>query len=226
MILTRLKAADGAPILDPDHVLGAAGDQLGIVFDDGLLAESMPPTVIQVSGNEFRVLREGALPAARLRRLTAEVITFVCTGNSCRSPMAEVLFKRMLAERLECDQNALPDRGFLVTSAGLSAALGGRASTNAQVVVRDFGASLEDHESQQLNDDLAFLSDRLVVMTAAHREQILELWPELDSRVSLLGGNEDIADPVGFPVESYRQCAAQIQRGLDRLIETVLGRKK
>ena len=74
------------------------------------------------------MLRAGVVPERTLQRLSSLMVLFVCTGNTCRSPMAEMLCRDMLAKRLKCKIDELEDRGVLVMSAGIAAMLGGRAS--------------------------------------------------------------------------------------------------
>src|SRR5260370_30563389 len=109
----------------------AHGEDLAVVIDDGPSRYGKASTVVQVNGNTWEVLREGVVSEAELKRQAAKLIVFVCTGNTCRSPMAEGLCKKLLAERLGCALEELPERGFVVLSAGLAALMGGQAAPQA-----------------------------------------------------------------------------------------------
>src|SRR6202022_1432246 len=97
-----------------------------------------------------------------LKRVAGTMLMFVCTGNTCRSPMAEALCKKILAERLGCRAEELEDRGFVVISAGVAAVDGLPASTNAVEVLATMGASLRNHASRRLTPDLVQQADYII----------------------------------------------------------------
>ncbi len=146
------------------------------------------------------------------------MILFVCTGNTCRSPMAEVICRKMIADRLGCPLNELGDHGVIVMSAGISAMMGARPSPEAVNVVANDGLQLADHESQPLTTQLVRHADLIWTMTRAHRHAIVGQWPEASSRTMVLGGDVDVADPIGGPVEYYERCAEQIKVELTRRV--------
>src|SRR5262249_43476051 len=95
-------------------------------------------------------------------------ILFVCTGNTCRSPLAQAMCARLLADRLGCEPADLPARGFSVQSAGLAAMIGAEATAEAVAVAREMGADLSGHKSQPLTRELLAQTDLLFTMTQAH----------------------------------------------------------
>jgi protein-tyrosine phosphatase len=144
---------------------------------------------------------------------------FVCTGNTCRSPMAEALFKKRMAERLGCPVEELPRRGFIVLSAGLAAMMGGGAAPEAIETVRELGADLSQHVSRPLSAKLAAQADYLVGMTRGHLLALAEAGAAPGACLRLLSAaGEDIADPVGADLPVYRECAQQIVRHLEGLL--------
>ena len=214
-----LVLVDGPPsAATPEGALAAFGMLADAFVDDGPTPFGKLPTVVDVTNHSIKVLREGVIPAGRVKRLTSEIITFVCTGNSCRSPMAEAIFRKMLADSLEVGVDQLADRGFIVQSAGLAAYDGAPAAAHALEVVQEYGASLEDHAAQTLTPQMIQFSDRILVMTREHRSAILSMWPEASGKTAVLGGRSDIADPIGGSEDQYRRCAGQIATHLQQIL--------
>jgi protein-tyrosine phosphatase len=195
-----------------------------LVLDDGPTLCGQPATVVGVDGARWQVLREGAVTVEAVRRQTACLVLFVCTGNTCRSPLAEALFRRKLADRLGCHPDDLTERGFVVQSAGLAAMMGGGAAEESVRQARAYGAALEGHVSQPLTPALAAQADHLVVMTRGHLQSVQTGFRRLAAEPRLLDpAGDDLADPIGGSPEVYRQCAARIWQHLDRLAEDLLG---
>ena len=162
-------------------------------------------------------------PGIENEPLPVRHLVFICTGNTCRSPLAEVLCKKRLAEQLGCAPEELPARGFLITSAGLSAFPGDSAAEFAQGVSREYGMDLSGHFSQPLSPDLAAQAAQLVCMTCGHRYLLTECYPELGCEPRLLSPEgHDLMDPVGQDEEVYRACAARIWSDLEPLVRELL----
>src|SRR5262245_38556117 len=142
-----LVAAVAPGVHQARQVLASAGDAVDLLFDDGV-SPGGQTTTVRVEPAGWSVVRPGALSEEELRRRAALLIVFVCTGNTCRSPLAEGLFKKRLADRLGCAVAELPARGYLVASAGLAAGPGMPAAAEAIDVALAAGADLAAHQSQ------------------------------------------------------------------------------
>lgn len=197
------------------EVIDQLGDAVDLVVDDGPCRFGQPSSVVRVEGNQFELLRAGVVPEQTLKRLSSVMILFVCTGNTCRSPMAELLAKRIIAQRLGCAIDQLEDKGVVVASAGVAAMMGGRATGEAVQAMADTGLDLSEHETQPLGEPLIRHADHIFVMSRSHREAILGKWPSAAGRTKLLSKDGyDICDPIGGPLERYQRCAAQIETEL------------
>jgi tRNA threonylcarbamoyl adenosine modification protein (Sua5/YciO/YrdC/YwlC family) len=197
------------------EVLDNLGEELDLLLDDGRCRFGQPSSVVRVQGNHFEVLRQGVVPQRTLQRLSNLLLLFVCTGNTCRSPMAEALCRDLIARRLHCKIEELEDRGVVVMSAGIAAMMGGKATPEALQTMEQLGLDLASHETQPLTESLVRHADMIFTMTQSHREAILAQWPSASSRTRLLCREGcDISDPIGGPLERYQRCMEQIRQEL------------
>ncbi len=148
-------------------------------------------------------------------------LIFVCTGNTCRSPMAESLLRALLS----------PDCGWDVSSAGICAAEGSPVSDHSAAALRKKGIPLTPRAARQLTVNLIKQADLIVTMTHSHRQAILALSPKSEHKVFLLKSfgvakcATDIDDPVGGPLELYCQVRDEIDAALPDLILYMLEHK-
>lgn len=199
------------------------GGAVSMVLDAGPAHYGQPSTVVRVVGDSMRVLREGVVGEATLRRMARVEVLMVCTGNTCRSPMAEALFRRRLAERLGTTPEGLEERGVGVSSAGIAASEGSPASRESAELMAELGVPIADHAAQQVTEQHVRHADLIFTMTRNHRQALLDAWPAAAERTHLLlpdGG--DLGDPIGGPMDLYRQCAAQVDRAVEAQLSRVL----
>lgn len=140
-------------------------------------------------------------------------VLIVCTGNICRSPMAEGFMRQLLRER-KID-------GISVTSAGLSAISGSPVVDRAALAALEEGVDIGSHRSRALTEEMVAAADFILVMDHSHRRALAEWYPYARSKVFLLGsfrdGNlddVDIHDPYGPNMDEFRKCFLIIQQSV------------
>lgn len=129
---------------------------------------------------------------------------FVCTGNMCRSPFAEHVFRN------------LAPRGFESGSMGLTALPGGLATPASVRAARRFGVDLSVHRTRSLDEGVLRRAGGIYVFERMHRDNIEALFPGLGPRLHLLGAlvgaqDEEIPDPVGGPEGGIARCYETIR---------------
>ncbi|WP_144479149.1 low molecular weight protein arginine phosphatase [Cytobacillus oceanisediminis] len=141
-------------------------------------------------------------------------VLFVCTGNTCRSPMAEAILK----------SKQLP--GIEVKSAGVYAPNGEDASVNAKIVLEENEIS-HVHRSSTLTKEMIDWATVVLTMTGSHKGLILSQYPDAAEKTFTLkefaeeSGSQDVADPYGGDEQIYRKAFQEIQKSIERIIDKI-----
>ncbi|MBL8892860.1 MAG: threonylcarbamoyl-AMP synthase [Planctomycetaceae bacterium] len=216
VVLTSANVTGQPEPTNAQQVLATLGQSVDMILDDGPCRFGQSSTVVRVDGDRCTILREGVIARKTLKRMANFNILLVCTGNTCRSPMAECLMKEALAKRFHCKPDQLSEHGIMVASAGVAAHDGNRASREAVAVMAKRNLDLSLHESQAVTETLVQSADLILTMTNSHQRALLSYFPSAAGRTFVLsGGGEDVSDPIGGSVTIYEECATQIQGYVD-----------
>lgn len=145
-------------------------------------------------------------------------VLFVCTGNTCRSPMAAALARRVLADLKGVPVDGLSAAGVRVRSAGVSAMQGGPATPEAAIAVKGLCGDLSTHASQPVTEALIQDADVIYTMTEPHRRAVLTLSPGAAAKTYRLDPERDVSDPIGMSQSVYEQTAEMILDAVRRRV--------
>ena len=222
LVAAPLVDAAGNAACTRQQVEALAGKGLAMIVDDGPTHFGGFATAVRIDNNTCTVTSPGVLDQSALTRLGQLTVLLVCTGNTCRSPMAEAILRRLMSERFASYFAEGQPPPAVAVSAGLSAFPGGPASPEAISVMKQKGLSLVHHQSRAVSDRLIMQADLVLTMTKSHRNAIVQRWPELSSKTHLLSNNHgDVSDPFGGSESVYAACAVQIEQYLRGWVDQI-----
>jgi tRNA threonylcarbamoyl adenosine modification protein (Sua5/YciO/YrdC/YwlC family) len=189
--------------------------RIAMLLNDGPTTMRKPSTLVRLAlDGSLHVVREGAVDERRLRKRLTRTVLFVCSGNTCRSPMAAAIMNHLVRTNTG---DGSTDAPIHAESAGTGAMRGAPQTPEGASALRAMGIAPEGHSSRPLTRELIEDAERVFVMTPQHKRAAIDLAPELADRIDTLdpeGGM--IPDPIGMSQEVYTETANRLRELIER----------
>jgi len=222
VVAPSVNIADERPATDAEQVLANFRGKLDMVIDGGASRYKKSSTIVKIGTYDLQMLREGVYTAEQVRQAATVGFLFVCSGNTCRSPMAAGMFRKYLAEKCGCAIDQIEQKGYKILSAGTMGIIGMPATSQAAAVCETRGVDITKHRSSALSRELIEQSDVIYVMSRFHLSQIVSMCPDAADRCRLLAEAVDIPDPIGQSVAVYDNVASVIEDAVKKRIEELV----
>lgn len=205
---------EGQPASSAKQITKAFQDQLDIIVNSTQPDSKNTCTVVKSTPEKIEIIRQGVIPEDDITELSKIDILFVCTGNSCRSPMAEGIFSHLIAQKFNCGVDEVENFGYKIASAGTMGISGLPVSPEAVIACAAKGIDISMHKSSALTQKRIENADLIFAMTRDHLNNIISMAPEARQKSYLLSRTGDISDPIGKGQDQYYKCAEQIESAL------------
>jgi protein-tyrosine phosphatase len=212
LIQTSCNRTGEPPAVDGAGVVDILGEEVDLLLDAGRSPGGDSSTVVVCDEVSFSVVRKGAMPTARIIRAATDLVLVVCTGNLCRSPLAEALLRSEVAGRLGCEPEEVVRHGWRFASFGTTAPSGEPATEHTLTVAQEMGLDLSGHRSCPFRISRVREATRLFGATRQHIDFLLPYVHDRPEALDLLHPEgKDIPDPYSRSLKVYRRSAELIR---------------
>jgi tRNA threonylcarbamoyl adenosine modification protein (Sua5/YciO/YrdC/YwlC family) len=222
VIATSASLPGKAAATDFQQAFEMFNTKVPLMINDGQCQEAGDSTIVRISKGNVDILREGAVSGDDINDISTVNILFVCSTNTCCSPIAAGICRRLLCRRLGCEADMLKMFGYNVSSAGVMSPIKKPLRPEAVRLADRLGLNLSDHISTPLLPRDILCSDLILTMQEDQKRRITDFYPQIEDRCKLLAGDYDICDPSEGGEEVYAKFADVVESAINERIGELL----